>query len=76
MSETITIPVLSNTENNSEKGDPACNGCGKGGCCGGFGIRAGSEKEVVYRNILLYAAMGLTIFTASYLIKQLLTALT
>ncbi|KXS41366.1 MAG: hypothetical protein AWU59_2137 [Methanolobus sp. T82-4] len=76
MSETITIPVLNNRSDSSNNNDSDCGQCGKGGCCGGFGIKAGSEKDVVYRNIMLYAAMGLIIFTVTYLIKELLTALT
>ncbi|WP_406660532.1 hypothetical protein V7O66_11875 [Methanolobus sp. ZRKC3] len=73
MSEKTIIPVLNNTTENSEEEDSACTGCGKGGCCGGFGIKAGSEKDVVFRNIFLYIAMGLIIFAATYIIMQLLT---
>ncbi|WP_406661403.1 hypothetical protein V7O66_02445 [Methanolobus sp. ZRKC3] len=72
MSEKTIIPVLNNTTANSEADDSACTGCGKGGCCGGFGIKVGSEKDVVYRNILLYIGMGLIIFATTYLIMQLL----
>jgi hypothetical protein len=73
MSEKTIIPVLDNEPEESE--DTSCNSCGKSGCCGGFGIKVGSEKDVVYRNIFLYAAMGLIIFTATYLIMQLLNRL-
>jgi hypothetical protein len=72
MTETKIIPVLNNTPDKNEKESPACNTCGKGGCCGGFGIKAGSEKEVVYRNIFLYLGMGLVIFVVTYLMMQLL----
>jgi len=74
MSEKTTIPVLNDTTDDCDSS--SCNTCGKGGCCGGFGIKAGSEKDVVYRNIFLYVAMGLIIFIATYIIMQLLTRLT
>lgn len=73
MSEKTIIPILDSATDENE--DTSCNECGKGGCCGGFGIKVGSEKEVVYRNIFLYSAMGLILFTATYLIMQILTRL-
>ncbi len=76
MAESKVIPVLNNAPDKNEKENPACNTCGKGGCCGGFGIKAGSEKEVVYRNIFLYLVMGAIILAVSYLIMQLLEWLT
>ena len=75
MSEKTIIPVLNNTEEKAAEEEKSCNACGKSGCCGGFGIKVGSEKDVVYRNIFLYVAMGLIIFSATYLIMQLLTRL-
>jgi len=76
MAEKKIIPILNNTPDENEEENPACNTCRKGGCCGGFGIKAGSEKEVVYRNIFLYLAMGAIIFAVTYLIMQLLAWLT
>lgn len=53
-----------------------CSGCGSKSCKGGgMGIYPGSEKEVVYRNIFLYAVMGLIIFITTYLIVHLLNLL-
>ncbi|MDK2827082.1 MAG: hypothetical protein PWQ63_638 [Methanolobus sp.] len=72
MTETKIVPVLNTTSNKNEKEYPACSTCAKGGCCGGFGIKAGSEKEVVYRNIFLYLGMGAIVFGVSYLIMQIL----
>ncbi|WP_340820234.1 hypothetical protein [Methanolobus sp. WCC4] len=69
MSEKITIPLL-NKE--TQKNESACTSCGSGGCCGGFGIKAGSEKDVVFRNIFLYVAMGLIIFTVAYIITRIM----
>jgi len=76
MTEKNIIPVLNNKPENNEKENVECNTCGKGGCCGGFGIKAGSEKEVVYRNIFLYLAMGIIIFATAYLIMKLMIWLT
>jgi hypothetical protein len=53
-----------------------CGGCGSKRCKGGgMGIYPGSEKGVVYRNILLYTIMGLIIFITTYLIVHLLNLL-
>ncbi|WMW24514.1 hypothetical protein RE474_10520 [Methanolobus sediminis] len=67
MTETKMIPVLNKASEANYKENPACSTCGKGGCCSGFGITAGSEKEVVYRNVFLYLSMGAIIFGATYL---------
>jgi hypothetical protein len=75
MPEKTIIPILENTPDESENKGESCNACGKGGCCGGFGIKVGSEKDVVYRNIYLYTAMGIILFTATYIIMQLLNRL-
>lgn len=72
------IPVLSEVpaDNNvAEKAPSACDGC-SGGTCGAFGIRAGSEKDVVIRNMLIFAIMGLGMILASYLIVKLLNLIT
>jgi len=72
MSEKIVIPVLNKTSQKPGNQNVACRSCGSGGCSGGFGIKAGSEKEVVYRNIFLYVAMGIVMFVTAYLITRLL----
>ncbi|WP_319506410.1 hypothetical protein [uncultured Methanolobus sp.] len=72
MSKKTIIPVLNNQESNN-KNESACTSCGTGGCCGGFGIKAGSEKEVVFRNIFIYTAMGIIMFTVAYLITRIMT---
>ena len=75
MSEKINLPVLNNTSQKPDEKSIACSSCGSGGCCGGFGIRAGSEKEVVFRNIFLYLFMGIVIFVVSYLIMQIVSTI-
>jgi hypothetical protein len=73
MSEKTIIPLLNKKETEPQNNDNACTSCGAGGCCGGFGIKAGSEKEVVFRNIFLYIAMGIIMFTVAYLITRIMT---
>ena len=73
MSKKTVIPVLNKTSRKPDNQNMACSSCGSGGCSGGFGIKAGSEKEVVYRNIFLYLTMGVVMFVVAYLITRLLT---
>jgi hypothetical protein len=73
MSEKTVIPLLNKTDEKSESNSNAsCSSCG-GGCCGGLGIKAGSEKDVVFRNVFLYLAMGAIIFAVAYLAMKLLS---
>lgn len=59
----------------AEKAPSGCGGC-SGGTCGAFGIKAGSEKDVVIRNLLMFAIMGLGMILAAYLIVKLLNLFT
>lgn len=72
MSEKTIIPVL-NIQESDNQSESACTSCGAGGCCGGFGIKAGSEKDVVFRNIFMYMTMGTIIFTVAYLTMKVMT---
>lgn len=72
MSEKVIIPVINKTSQKPKNQNIACTSCGSGGCHGGFGIKAGSEKEVVYRNIFLYLTMGIVMFVVAYVITRLL----
>jgi hypothetical protein len=73
MSEKTTIPLVDKTKTETQNTScTSCTSCDGGGCCGGFGIKAGSEKDVVFRNIFLYLTMGLIIFTVTYLATKLL----
>ncbi|MDA0524924.1 hypothetical protein [Methanococcoides alaskense] len=68
----LIIPVLNEVpvEKKGHKSD-GCGGC-SGGTCGAFGIRAGSEKNEVLRNILIFAIMGIGMLVGVYLIVKLL----
>ncbi len=77
MSDNKIIPLLK--EMPPEEGKSCSIGkCGSCGSCsgGGFGIKAGSEKEVVYRNVAIYLIMGLIILVFAYLVTHLMEALT
>ena len=73
MSKRTIIPLLNKEEVEPRKDNVACSSCSSGGCCGGFGIKAGSEKDVVFRNIFLYVAMGLIMFTVAYVVTRLVS---
>ncbi len=74
MSERTTIPLLNKQEIEAESNENTCSSCSSGsGCCGGFGIKAGSEKDVVLRNVFLYLAMGTIMFTVAYLVMRIVT---
>ncbi len=76
-SDMKTIPLL-DLDNRSED-DPSCStGCGtcsSTGCAGGLGIRAGSEKDVVYKNIFLFVLVIVVMIVSSFLIVKILTAI-
>jgi hypothetical protein len=59
----------------AEQAPSACGGC-SGGTCGAFGIKAGSEKDVVIRNLMIFAIMGLGMLLAAYFIVKLLNIIT
>jgi hypothetical protein len=69
----LIIPVL-NEVPLKKKSSSKADGCGScsGGTCGAFGIRAGSEKKEVLRNILIFAIMGIGMLVGVYLIVKLL----
>ena len=73
MAEKIIVPVLNKTSQDRSDRKIACNSCSSGGCHGGFGIKPGSEKDVVFRNIFLYLTMGIVMFVVAYVITRLLT---
>ncbi|WP_407355366.1 hypothetical protein [Methanolobus sp. WCC5] len=73
MSEKTNIPLLKDDIPCSENKEETCSSCSTGGCCGGFGIVAGSKKEVVMRNIFLYVGSGIIMFTVAYLIMRLIS---
>jgi hypothetical protein len=66
------LPVIQRPASEEER--PSCGGCDSKGNCNHWGIRPGSEKEEVYRNVLIYLTMGIVIIIAALLIKALLSS--
>jgi len=48
-----------------------CEGCG-----GALGIKAGSEKDVVYRNVAIYLSVAVAIILGTLAMQKILTVLT
>lgn len=72
VNDKLIIPILNEVplNKNSSKIE-GCGGC-SGGTCGAFGIRAGSEKNEVLRNILIFAIMGIGMLVGVYIIVTIL----
>lgn len=79
------LPVINDGPGNSKKvirSPPreinlGC-GCGSASCesCpGSLGIKAGSEKDVVYRNVFIYLTIAVVILIGTYAAKVALTSL-
>ncbi|ATU07446.1 hypothetical protein [Methanohalophilus portucalensis] len=66
------LPVIQRPEPKEET--PSCGGCNSKGNCNHWGIRPGSEKEEVYRNVLIYLTMGIVIIITALLIKALISS--
>lgn len=74
--DSITLPMVTRTpDENGVNLKSGCGTCGSTGCAGGFGIKAGSEKDVVYRNLFIFAIIGIVMLVSSYLIMKILTAI-
>ncbi|WP_156148043.1 hypothetical protein [Methanosarcina sp. WWM596] len=53
-------------------------GCGAASCSncpGALGIKAGSERNVVYKNVFTYLMAAVVILVATYVVKEVLTSL-
>ncbi|MBW6469840.1 MAG: hypothetical protein K0A90_01305 [Methanosarcinaceae archaeon] len=75
-SDVKTIPLIIQTPpDDSLNCSTGCGTCGSTGCAGGFGVKAGSEKDVVYRNLFIFAVIGIVMLVSSYLIMKILTAI-
>jgi len=70
-----TIPLM----NEQSVDDSSCStGCGKSnstGCAGGHVVKAGSNDDVVYMNLLFFALIFIVVIVTSYLIMKILTAI-
>ena len=77
MSDAIkTIPMVDQKPPaDSSSCSTGCGTCGSTGCAGGFGIKAGSEKDVVFRNLFIFAVIGVVMLVTSYLVMKILNAI-
>ena len=74
--DSITLPMVTRTPpENDTNTDSGCGTCGSTGCAGGFGIKAGSEKDVVYRNLFIFLLFGVVMIVSSYIIMRIITAI-
>ncbi|UGV40771.1 hypothetical protein J7W08_12125 [Methanococcoides orientis] len=71
--ELKTLPMV--TREQESKESCGTKGCGTGACAGGFGIKAGSEKSVVYRNILVYLLIGIVMLVTAYVVLNMITSI-
>ncbi|WP_158024248.1 hypothetical protein [Methanosarcina horonobensis] len=80
-----TLPVINNGPGSSQKVIQSSYkeinlGCGCGAascenCPGALGMKAGSDKDVVYRNVFVYLMIVTVILVATYVVKEALTSL-
>ncbi len=73
-SDVKTIPLLDNRSEDDSSCSTECTTCSSTGCAGGLGIKAGSEKDVVYKNIFIFIVAGIVMIVSSFLIMKILTA--
>ncbi|MCL7411719.1 MAG: hypothetical protein P1P69_03140 [Methanosarcinaceae archaeon] len=75
-SDVKTIPLIIQTpSDDSPNCSTGCGKCGSTGCAGGLGVKAGSEKDVVYRNLFIFAVIIIVMIVASFLIMKILNAI-
>ncbi|WP_440951585.1 hypothetical protein [Methanococcoides sp. FTZ1] len=67
------LPMV--TRKNGIENSCSTGSCGTGACAGGFGIKAGSEKNVVYRNILVYLLIGIVMLLTAYITLNIITSI-
>ena len=68
---------IRNTDSSYKEINVGC-GCGSASCnsCpGALGIKPGSEKSVVFRNVFIYLAIISFVLVATYTAKQILTSI-
>ncbi len=85
------LPVINPTSGSKQPSAPRKNssnpnheiqlGCGCcstpcEGCGGALGIKAGSEKDVVYRNVAIYLSVAVAIILGTLAMQKILTVLT
>lgn len=76
MSEgTKTIPVMTRTGTENNSCVTSVKGCGDCHTCHTLGIKAGSERSVVYRNVLMFLTVGVVMVLATFIFMRILTAI-
>jgi hypothetical protein len=73
--ETKSIPVMTYTGAKDNSCITSQKGCGNCHTCHSLGIKAGSEREVVYRNVLMYLTVGVVMVVATLIFMKILTAI-
>jgi len=79
------LPVINNSSGNIKKSAQnsyqevklgcGCDSASCGGCAGSLGMKAGSGKDVVYRNVFSYLMIVSVILLITYIVKQFLTSM-
>jgi len=72
--ETKTIPMVTPTKP-ADTCSTGCGSCHSAGCTGSLGIVAGSEKNIVYRNVFIYTTMGVVMVVVTFILMKVLTAI-
>lgn len=69
--DTHTVPLKNrNKSDDSCDSKNSCSSCGSG-CSGGL-VQTGSERDVVYRNLFVFAVVAVTFVVVTYGIMHLL----
>lgn len=72
---TKSIPIMTHTGTTNNSCVTAPKGCGNCHSCHSLGIKAGSERNVVYRNVLMYLTVGASMVVATLVFMRILTAI-
>ncbi|MCG7851294.1 MAG: hypothetical protein MIO92_02120 [Methanosarcinaceae archaeon] len=73
--ETKPIPVMTRTGSWNNSCATTSKGCGDCHTCHSLGIKAGSERNVVYRNVAMYLTVGVAMVVATLVFMKILTAI-
>jgi hypothetical protein len=72
---TKSIPVITRTGAENNSCVTTAKGCGNCHTCHTLGIKAGSERSVVYRNVIMYLTVGVVMVVATLIFMRILTAI-
>ena len=72
--DTHTVPLKTRKKSDDScDSENSCSSCGPG-CSGGL-VKTGSKKDVVYRNLFVFAVVAVTFVVVTYGIMQLLKSI-